>query len=90
MLTVNIHDAKTQLSKLIAKAVDGQPFIIAKAGKPLVKVQALDNQRDNFKGRLGGLEGEIFLAEFTGKPEDMGPEWQAEFEDSFYHGKLFT
>ncbi|MBL0923167.1 MAG: type II toxin-antitoxin system prevent-host-death family antitoxin [Sphingomonadaceae bacterium] len=42
MLTVNIHDAKTQLSKLIAMAVNGQPFIIAKAGKPMVKVEAVD------------------------------------------------
>jgi prevent-host-death family protein len=89
MLVVNIHDAKTQLSKLIAKAMAGEPFIIAKAGKPMVKVEALDDQHHNLKSRLGGLEGEIFLAEFTGNPEDMGPEWQAEFEDSFYHGKLF-
>ena len=35
MLTVNIHDAKTQLSKLVAQ---GEAFIIAKAGKPMVKV----------------------------------------------------
>ena len=40
--TVNIHEAKTQLSKLVDQAVKGDPFIIAKAGKPLVKVTALD------------------------------------------------
>jgi prevent-host-death family protein len=40
--TVNIHEAKTQLSKLVDQAVKGEPFIIAKAGKPLVKVCALD------------------------------------------------
>ena len=38
MKTVNIHEAKTHLSKLIEMAVQGEPFIIAKAGKPLVKV----------------------------------------------------
>ena len=42
MQTVNIHDAKTQLSRLIEQAVRGDPFIIAKAGKPLVKVTRLE------------------------------------------------
>ncbi len=56
MLTVNIHDAKTNLSKLIAMAVKGQPFIIAKAGKPLVKVEALEEEMPFAKSRLGGLE----------------------------------
>ena len=41
MHQVNIHEAKTNLSKLIEEAVQGEPFIIAKAGKPLVKVMAL-------------------------------------------------
>ena len=38
MLTVNIHEAKAQLSRLLDRAAKGEPFIIAKAGKPLVKV----------------------------------------------------
>lgn len=38
MKTVNIHLAKTQLSKLIEEASKGESFIIAKAGKPMVKV----------------------------------------------------
>ncbi len=42
MVTVNIHEAKTHLSRLVERAVQGEPFIIAKAGKPLVKVVALD------------------------------------------------
>ena len=41
MKTVNIHEAKTQLSKLVEAASKGEPFIIAKAGKPIVKVTAL-------------------------------------------------
>jgi hypothetical protein len=44
MRTVNIHDAKTHLSRLVDRAAKGEPFVIAKAGKPLVK----DPQR--FKG----------------------------------------
>ncbi|MCY4531763.1 MAG: type II toxin-antitoxin system prevent-host-death family antitoxin, partial [Gammaproteobacteria bacterium] len=43
MEKVNMHQAKTHLSRLVEKAVQGEPFIIAKAGKPLVKVVALDS-----------------------------------------------
>jgi len=39
---VNIHEAKTHLSRLIDEAVKGESFIIAKAGKPLVKVVSVD------------------------------------------------
>jgi prevent-host-death family protein len=42
MNVVNIHQAKTQLSKLVEQAAQGESFIIAKAGKPMVKVVALD------------------------------------------------
>lgn len=41
MKTVNIHEAKTHLSRLIDAAVKGEAFVIAKAGKPLVKVTAI-------------------------------------------------
>ena len=57
MVTVNIHEAKTNLSKLIDRAVKGEPFVIAKAGKPLVKVVALDAPATRKK--LGFLAGEI-------------------------------
>lgn len=42
MPTVNIHEAKTHLSRLIDQAAKGEGFVIAKAGKPVVKVTALD------------------------------------------------
>ncbi|HET7931385.1 MAG TPA: type II toxin-antitoxin system prevent-host-death family antitoxin [Rhodanobacteraceae bacterium] len=57
METINIHEAKTQLSKLVDQAVKGKPFVIAKAGKPLVKVIALD--APVAPKRIGFLEGEI-------------------------------
>lgn len=57
MVTVNIHEAKTQLSKLIDRAVKGEAFVIAKAGKPLVRVTALDAPMA--PQRLGFLAGEI-------------------------------
>ena len=57
METVNIHQAKTQLSRLIERAVKGEPFVIAKAGKPLVKVTPIDAPQDI--RRLGFMTGEI-------------------------------
>lgn len=57
MLTVNIHEAKTHLSRLIARALQGEPFIIAKAGKPLVKVVPMPADHDPPASRLGFLAG---------------------------------
>jgi prevent-host-death family protein len=57
MATVNIHEAKTHLSRLVEKAARGESFVIAKAGRPLVKVSALDTPKR--PRRLGFLEGEI-------------------------------
>lgn len=57
MTTVNIHEAKTQLSRLVDRAAKGESFVIAKAGKPLVRVAALDAPAK--PRRLGFLEGEL-------------------------------
>lgn len=59
MQIVNIHEAKTQLSKLIEQAVKGESFIIAKAGKPLVKVTKLDTPTPQYKKRIGFMAGQI-------------------------------
>ena len=59
MKTVNIHEAKTQLSKLIEEATKGEGFIIAKAGKPVVKVTALDAPTGAQVRRLGFMAGQI-------------------------------
>jgi len=59
MLIVNIHEAKTHLSRLIEQAAKGESFIIAKAGRPLVKVMALDAPEAGQAKRLGFLAGQI-------------------------------
>ena len=59
MQTVNIHEAKTQLSKLVDEAVKGESFIIAKAGKPLVKVTRLEAPEADAIQRLGFMKGQI-------------------------------
>jgi antitoxin (DNA-binding transcriptional repressor) of toxin-antitoxin stability system len=45
MIQVNIHEAKTQLSKLIQAALKGQEVIIAKGNKPVVRLEALPEAR---------------------------------------------
>ena len=59
MTTINIHEAKTQLSRLVDEAAKGKPFVIAKAGKPLVKVTALDTPTGKQMRRLGFLRGQF-------------------------------
>lgn len=59
MEIVNIHEAKTHLSRLVDRAALGEAFIIAKAGKPLVKVVPLDAPVAGQRRRLGFLAGEI-------------------------------
>jgi prevent-host-death family protein len=75
MHTVNIHEAKTHLSRLIEQAVKGESFVIAKAGKPLVKVTPLDAPKT--KHRLGFMAGEIDV------PEDFDRMGSAEIERLF-------
>lgn len=57
MKTVNMHDAKSNLSRLVEGACGGQPFVIARAGKPLVKVTALDGQGPKRTGFMAGQGG---------------------------------
>lgn len=57
--TVNMHDAKTHLSRLVDKAMQGESVVIAKAGKPLVKIIAIDAPMPAKKKRLGFLAGQV-------------------------------
>lgn len=77
MITVNIHQAKTQLSKLVDQAAAGESFIIAKAGKPMVKVVPLGGVEKSTAGRLGFMAGEIEI------PEDFDQMGAQEIEDMF-------
>lgn len=57
MRVVNIHEAKTHLSRLLEEAVQGESFVIAKAGRPLVKVVPVE--ASGVPRRVGFLAGEI-------------------------------
>lgn len=77
MKTVNIHKAKTQLSKLVDQASKGDAFVIAKAGKPMVKVTALGAPTGIKVRRLGFMEGQISV------PDDFDRMGSEEIEDMF-------
>lgn len=77
MRTVNIHEAKTQLSRLVDLAAKGESFIIAKAGKPLVKVTPLDAPEAPDIRRLGFMAGQGSI------PEDFDRMGAAEIERMF-------
>jgi prevent-host-death family protein len=76
MRTVNIHEAKTHLSRLVERAAQGEEFIIAKAGKPLVKVVPVDAAVTQGV-RLGFLAGEISI------PDDFDVMGREQIEQLF-------
>jgi prevent-host-death family protein len=80
MKTVNIHEAKTQLSKLIQEASKGEAFIIAKAGKPVVKVTALGAPTGAQMRRVGFMAGQISV------PDDFDRMGREEIERIFGGG----
>jgi len=59
MQTLDIREVQTQLSKLIEQAAQSNAFIIARAGKPLVKIMRLDVLPARRVKRLGFLAGQI-------------------------------
>lgn len=77
MRTINIHDAKTHLSRLVDQAAKGEPFVIAKAGKPMVKVVALNAPEAGQAKRLGFMAGQIVV------PDDFDRMGGSEIEQLF-------
>lgn len=77
MEIVNIHEAKTRLSKLLEQVRQGKPFIIAKAGRPIAKVIGIESQDQLESRRLGFLSDEIEV------PEDFDRIGETEITDAF-------
>ncbi len=80
MRTVNMHEAKTHLSSLVEAAANGEPFIIARAGKPVVKVVAVEAPESAKMRRIGFLDGKISV------PDDFDRMGSAEIE-ALFEGK---
>ena len=68
-MVVNIHEAKTHLSRLVDRAAAGEEIIIGKAGKPLARLVAYSARREPRKP--GRLKGQIWVADDF----DETPEW---------------
>ena len=80
MRVVNMHEAKTHLSRLVKAAAEGEPFAIARAGKPLVKVVALDAPESGRSKRTGFLPG-------LSVPSDFDRMGTARIEELFEGGE---
>lgn len=77
MEIVNIHEAKSQLSRLLEGVSQGKPFIIAKAGKPIARVTRVDAPEPGQVNRLGFLVGQIKV------PDDFDRMGEAEILSQF-------
>ena len=78
MRSINIHYAKTHLSRLVEEAARGEAFVIAKAGKPMLKVILLEPKKVDTSKRLGFLRGRITV------PDDFDTFMQDEIVAMFY------
>jgi prevent-host-death family protein len=77
MQTFNVHEAKTQLSRLIQMASDGEAFIISRAGKPMVKVVPLNEAIPAQARQLGFMSGQMLI------PDDFDTMGAEEIESLF-------
>jgi prevent-host-death family protein len=76
MQTINIHDAKTQFSRLVDAAANGEEIIIAKAGKPTARLVPMEHIKP--KRRFGALKGKIRISDDFDAP--LADEVLAAFE----------
>ena len=74
-MQVNIHDAKTNLSKLLEKAEAGEEVVIARDGKPIAKL--IRFEKTKVKRKLGTAKGKVWIADDFDAP-------MPEFEQLFY------
>lgn len=84
MKTVNMHEAKTHLSRLVEAATKGEPFIIARAGKPLVEVRAVEAEPRPEPRLFGFLKGQIEWDDEVDRQLDE--EIRQDFEESIARG----
>lgn len=75
-MEVNIHEAKTHLSRLLERVAMGEEVIIARAGKPVAKLVAVASEHPRFK--LGSAKGEFVV------PDDFNDPLPKDIEDLFW------
>jgi len=82
-MQVNIHEAKTNLSKLLELVKSGEEVIIAKAGKPFARIDLIDELKIKPEERrvFGGWEGKVWVADDFDETSD-------ELINLFYEGEV--
>ncbi|HET7464373.1 MAG TPA: type II toxin-antitoxin system prevent-host-death family antitoxin [Longimicrobium sp.] len=75
-MIVNVHAAKTQLSKLIERAIAGEEIVIARGSEPVVKLVALEKTEP--RRQFGALKGELVVPDefFEPLPDDELAAWE--------------
>ena len=81
MRTYNMHEAKTHLSRLVREAVAGDPFVIARSGKPLVKVVSVEAPEPEAVQRTGFMRGRMSV------PDDFDTMGAEEIQAAFEGGE---
>lgn len=69
---ISISEAKTQLSKLVARAELGEEVVIRRGSTPVVKLVAIDPPASSKRSPIGALRGQIWIADDA---DELGPEW---------------
>lgn len=79
-MVVNMHEAKTNLSRLVERALAGEEVVIARAGKPVARLVAIEKKQPRVPG---GWKGMIV------DPDWDSPEVNKEIEKLFYESEIF-
>ena len=78
-MLVNVHEAKTHLSRLLERVAAGEEIVIGKAGKPVARLVPYKEARE--PRTLGGWEGRVWMAEdFDELPEEIAAAFRGERE----------
>ena len=84
---MNVHEAKTHLSKLLERVEAGEEFVIARAGKPVAVLSAVPKvEKTKPKRKLGFAKD---LLPDGAVDAICDPAWDKEMEDLFYNGSVF-
>ncbi len=86
MRSINIHEAKTHLSRLVEEAARGEGFIIAKAGKPMVRVVSIEPITVDASKRIGFMKGVFNLPDNF---DEVFRELDKEIAESFENSRIF-
>lgn len=71
MITVGMHEAKTKLSQLVQRALEGEEVVIERRGKPVVRLQPVDEKKRTFADLFGTVPNLKIADDFDELPEDM-------------------